>query len=129
MEFFQLTAFFRLYYRYDPARLAMCTSTIHALLHIADYIEAAGPVWCTWAFPMERFCGSLQPAIKSRRFPYASIDNYLVDSAHLMIIKLQYDLADELSLRSNPVDKGVCIPGCEYSHKSRAWHYLLRTFD
>jgi hypothetical protein len=112
---YSLIIYSRLYYRRDPSRAAMCPSTIHSLLHIADYIEAAGPVWCTWAFPMERFCGSLQLAIKSRRFPYASMDNYLVDSAHLMIIKLRKNLGRELSLRSDPIERGVCIPGCAYS--------------
>jgi hypothetical protein len=104
--------FYRIYYKHDPARLALCPSTLHALLHIADYIEATGPVWCTWAFPMERFCSSIQPAIKSRRFPYASIDSWLVDSAHLMIIKLRFGLSDELSLLPKRIDQGICIPGC-----------------
>lgn len=47
---------------------------------------------------MERFCGSLQPAIKSRRYPYASIDNYIVATAQLSQIKLRYNLTQELSL-------------------------------
>jgi hypothetical protein len=107
----------------------MCPSTIHSLLHIADYIEMAGPVWCTWAFPMERFCGSLQLAIKSRRFPYASMDNYLVDSAHLMIIKLRYNLGRELSLRSDPVERGICIPGCAYHARTHRPHAHLACID
>ncbi|KIJ63910.1 hypothetical protein HYDPIDRAFT_66912, partial [Hydnomerulius pinastri MD-312] len=60
------------------------------LLHIADSIKATGPVWTSWAFPMERFCGSLQPAIKSRRYPYASIDNFAVNSARLTQLQLLY---------------------------------------
>jgi hypothetical protein len=116
----------RLYYKCDPKRAAMCPSTIHSLLHIADYIEIAGPVWCNWAFPMERFCGRLRLAIKNRRFPYVNMDNYLVDSAHLAIIKLLYGLSDELSLRSKPVEKGVCIPGCQYLDEY-CWAYTDRT--
>ncbi|KAF7349606.1 hypothetical protein MSAN_01686300 [Mycena sanguinolenta] len=36
-------------------RLPICPLTIHALLHIADSIKFTGPVWCYWAFPMERY--------------------------------------------------------------------------
>ncbi|KAK0221124.1 hypothetical protein EDD85DRAFT_960290 [Armillaria nabsnona] len=45
----------RIYYQYSPERLSMCTLNIHALLHVADNIEASGPVWAYWAFPMEHF--------------------------------------------------------------------------
>jgi hypothetical protein len=81
---------FRIYYQHNPARLPLCLSTIHALLHIADDIEAMGPVWCYWAFPMERFCGSLLPAIKSRRHPFSSIDARTRDLAALSMIKMIY---------------------------------------
>ncbi|KAJ6592451.1 hypothetical protein B0H19DRAFT_1204792 [Mycena capillaripes] len=82
----------KLYYQYSPSRLSTCPLTIHALLHIADGIEAAGPVWAYWAFPMERFCGRLQPCIKSRRFPFASIDGHVVAMAQLSIVKVQHAL-------------------------------------
>jgi hypothetical protein len=98
-----------MYYKRDPARLAMCPVTIHALLHIADNIEATGPVWCTWAFPMERFCGRVQTCIKSRCFPYSNIDSWLVDSTHLLMIKLQYNIFDELLLSSPPLEHGICL--------------------
>ncbi|KII93390.1 hypothetical protein PLICRDRAFT_69550, partial [Plicaturopsis crispa FD-325 SS-3] len=60
------------------------------LLHIADSIEFSGPMWASWAFPMERFCGLLQPAIRSRRFPWASIDEHVVATARLSHIKIKY---------------------------------------
>lgn len=73
--------------------------TIHALLHIADYIEATGPVWTSWAFAMERFCGRLQPAVKSRRYAYASIAKYILDDARLTQVQLVHNLTGELLLR------------------------------
>ncbi|KDQ52461.1 hypothetical protein JAAARDRAFT_138848 [Jaapia argillacea MUCL 33604] len=88
------------YYQGQPSRLSACPLTIHALLHIADSIEASGPVWTSWAFPMERYCGHLQPAIKSRRFPYACIDRHVLHSARLVQIKLVYNLRQELSLKA-----------------------------
>ena len=58
-----------------------------------------GPVWCYWAFPMERYCGILRPAIRSRRFPYASLDRFITESAQLTQIKAVYNLSQELSLQ------------------------------
>ncbi|KIJ63231.1 hypothetical protein HYDPIDRAFT_59200, partial [Hydnomerulius pinastri MD-312] len=60
------------------------------LLHIADSIEECGPVWTSWAFPMERFCGRLQPIIKSKRYPDASIARYLINDARLSQASLIY---------------------------------------
>ena len=86
--------------------MSTCPLTIHALLHIADSITAMGPVWCYWAFPMERHCGHLKPAIRSRRFPYASLDRHVLEDAQLTHIKAFYNLADELSLcPENPSKK------------------------
>jgi hypothetical protein len=106
----------RIYYQLSPNRLAMCTLTIHALLHIADSIEASGPVWASWAFPTERHCGSLIPAIKSRRFPFPSLDRYVTELAQLTQAKIQYNLEDVLSLRA---PKGNVVglfssPACEF---------------
>ena len=76
----------------------MCPLTIHALLHIAPSIRATGPVWASWEFPIERFCGLLIPAVKNRRFPYASLSNYAVDVAQLKQIALTYNLDETLAL-------------------------------
>ena len=87
----------RVYYQHNPSHLSACPMTIHALLHITDSIQANGLVWCYWAFPMEHYCRQLQPAIWSRRFPYASIDWYMVEDAQLTQIKVVHDLYQELS--------------------------------
>ncbi|KAG6837151.1 hypothetical protein H0H93_013741 [Arthromyces matolae] len=89
-----------IYYEHDVERLSACPVTVHALLHIADSIKSAGPVWCYWAYPMERYCGQLQPTIKSRRFPYASIDRYVTEEAQLTQIKVTHDLFEKLALRA-----------------------------
>ncbi|KDQ53412.1 hypothetical protein JAAARDRAFT_137326 [Jaapia argillacea MUCL 33604] len=94
-----VTTYERFYYQSHPSRLPACPVTIHTLLHIADSIEASGPVWVSWAFPMERYCGYLQPAIKSRCFPYACIDQHVLNLARLAHIKLVYNLKQELSLK------------------------------
>jgi hypothetical protein len=90
-----------------------CTLPIHTLLHIADDIEAMGPVWAYWAFPMERFCGAIARANKSRRYPYSSINRHVLQVAQLSQIKLTYGLTEELDLaeqRSN-LATGVNYPG------------------
>ncbi|KAL7280964.1 hypothetical protein ACG7TL_005913 [Trametes sanguinea] len=91
--------FERLYYQYDPERLSMCPLTLHALLHIGDSMEDIGPVWATWEFPTERYCGILIPAVKSRRYPYASLNQYALDLAQLSQIAMRYGIEQELSLR------------------------------
>ncbi|KAF7290216.1 hypothetical protein MIND_01335100 [Mycena indigotica] len=73
----------KFYYQYDPARLSTYTLTIHALLPIPDAILSAGPQWCYSAYPMERYCGRLQPRIRSRTFPWASLDRYVLELAQL----------------------------------------------
>jgi|ERR1700721_1972448 hypothetical protein len=105
----------RMYYQYSPQRLSTCPLTIHALLHIADSIKANGPVWAYWAFPMERFCGRLQLAITSRRFPFSSIDRYVINSSRLNQCKLIYNLAHELDLispHSGTVQGELRCPKC-----------------
>lgn len=106
----------RLYYQYNPRRVALCPLTIHALLHIADFIEAIGPVWACWAFPMERFCGKLLTKIRNRRFPWSNIDAYLLGAAQLSQIKLRFNLEDELRLRPKKGDLTTAHfshPDCE----------------
>lgn len=90
----------RLYYLNKALRLRACTLPLHALLHIADDIETMGPVWCYWAFPMERYCGALARAHKSLRYPYESINRYVLQVAQLSQIKLSYGLTDALDLRA-----------------------------
>lgn len=59
-----------------------------------------GPVWCYWAFPMERYCGALARANKSRRFPFKSINRRVLQVSQLSQIKLSYGLTDALDLRT-----------------------------
>ncbi|KAF7964582.1 hypothetical protein HWV62_5467 [Athelia sp. TMB] len=79
--------------------MSTCPLTVHALLHIAESIKIMGPVWCYWAFPMERYCGSLQPAIRNRRRPYASLDHYALEVAQLTQIGNIYNISDVLTLK------------------------------
>jgi hypothetical protein len=90
-----------------------CTLPIHALLHIADNIEAMGPVWAYWAFPMERFCGAIAWANKSQRYPYSSINRHVLQVAQLSQIKLMYGLTEKLDLAEQRFNlaSGVKYPG------------------
>ena len=66
---------------------------------------------------MERYFGSLQPAIRSHRFPYASIDRYVVEDAQLTQIKVVYNCAEELALRPprHAATRAYSSPFCEYT--------------
>jgi hypothetical protein len=85
--------FNRLYYQYQEDRLPTCPLTIHALLHLPDYIRRAGPLWASWAFVMERFCGHLLvPAVKNRIRPYENLDNYVQQCAQMQIVVRVFDM-------------------------------------
>ncbi|KAJ3912076.1 hypothetical protein F5877DRAFT_93663 [Lentinula edodes] len=116
-----VTEYEKLYYQYDTERVSACPLTIHGLLHIPDALEEIGPVWTHWAFPMQRYCGHLQPAIKSRRHPFVAIDNYIVLQAQLLQIKLIYGVEDDLSL------KPPCslLPAKHFAHPDYPYCILL----
>ncbi|KAB5587991.1 hypothetical protein CTheo_8568 [Ceratobasidium theobromae] len=80
------------YYQYDTARLPACPLTIHAILHIPFYLRQTGPLWASWAFVMERFCGHLVPAVKNRIRPYDHLDNYVQRHAQMQIVSVVYNL-------------------------------------
>ncbi|KAJ7701405.1 hypothetical protein B0H17DRAFT_924520, partial [Mycena rosella] len=68
-----------------------------------------------WAYPMEQFCGSLLPAIKSRRHPWASIDHRILELAQLFQLKAVYSLSTSLDLRHRrKLEKsGMALTACE----------------
>ncbi|CCO35814.1 hypothetical protein BN14_09934 [Rhizoctonia solani AG-1 IB] len=80
------------YYQYEATRLPTCPLTIHALLHMPHTIRKAGPLWTSWAFVMERFCGHLLPAVKNRTRPYEHLDNYVQRRAQMQVVSLKYNL-------------------------------------
>jgi hypothetical protein len=73
-----------------------------------------GLVWAYRAFPMEWYCGEIGHHIKSRRFPYAAINKYIISRPQLTQVTLLYGLHDQLSLcppRSH--DKNLQLPLCK----------------
>jgi hypothetical protein len=106
-----------MFYQYDESRLSTCPLTIHALLHIADGIDAAGPVWCYWSFAMERFCGAITRGNKNRANPYTSLDRRVRDVAQLQMVKVKFGLLETLSLRQpkGELDEDAdTFDGCVY---------------
>jgi len=65
---------------------------------------------------MERFCGSIQPAIKNRCYSYASMSKHVTDEARLTQVQLLYNLQDELSFRANPHPRQCFV------HSNCTWH-------
>lgn len=101
----------RIFYQCDPERISTCPVTIHSLLHVADGIEAAGPVWTYWSFVMERYCGFLKrDGVRNRRKPYASLDNRVRHVAQLNTTKIRYNLVDLLSLTGPAKGDGEVFP-------------------
>lgn len=92
-----LTRACRIYYQYDARRMQTCPVNVHYLLHVADSIQYIGPVWCYWAFPMERYCSFIGASVKSRRFPYTNLARRIRDVAQLQVIRDLYGLHGSLS--------------------------------
>ncbi|EUC62864.1 transposase family Tnp2 protein [Rhizoctonia solani AG-3 Rhs1AP] len=82
----------QIYYQFDEERLQTCPVNLHYLLHVVDSIEFLGPIWCYWTYPMERFCSYIGSSVKSRRYPYANIDQRVLNRARLQIILWRYRL-------------------------------------
>ncbi|KAF8597432.1 hypothetical protein BDV93DRAFT_413351, partial [Ceratobasidium sp. AG-I] len=59
-------------------------------LHMPYYIRQTGPLWASWAFIMERFCGHLLPAVKSAVRPYKNLDNDVQRSMQMQIVSVLY---------------------------------------
>ena len=95
--------YIRIYYQYDVEQLSTCTLTIHGLLHLCDNIRFCGPVWTTWTFWMERYCGYLQAGLQSKTHPWENLNNHVLHKAYIEQIDIFFNLDNELnvSLASN----------------------------
>ncbi|KAJ7652366.1 hypothetical protein DFH06DRAFT_1418733 [Mycena polygramma] len=96
----------RYYYQYREDRLCACPTVIHGLIHTVPGIRYCGPAWATWTFYMEHYCGFLKSRLRSRKFPWANLNNTVLNYAYLEQIGARYDLTDELAIygrrRSGP---------------------------
>ncbi|CUA70931.1 Elongator complex protein 1 [Rhizoctonia solani] len=112
----------KLYYQKTTSGLRACTLPVHSLLHIADDISLMGPVWCYWAFPMERFCGALSRTTISRRFPNESLNEIVAQVAQLAQLKHIYGLSDELNLEARHSN---CATGTRYPTIDKIYDELV----
>jgi hypothetical protein len=104
----------RFYYRNEECRLSVCTLTLHGLLHVVRDIRNCGPVWTTWTFFMERFCGILQSGLHSRSQPWANLDNWVLQMTYIGQLGARYDLQAELAIYGQRSGDGP-------SHHERAY--------
>ena len=107
----------RYYYQYNITRLPACTSCVHALLHLPMDIRRTGPVWINWSFVMERYCGTIVRAVKSRSKPYTALSRRLLHQAQIAQIKLQFGLEEELDFSDRVEEvstKEHVYAECEY---------------
>ncbi|EIN12015.1 hypothetical protein PUNSTDRAFT_63385 [Punctularia strigosozonata HHB-11173 SS5] len=100
-------------------RLAICTLPIHGLLHLIDGFLFCGPGWTTWTFYMERFCGYLKDALRSRSQPWSNLNNRILQLAYLNKLAILYTIDDD---DIAGVDRGLILskgehiyPNCELS--------------
>ena len=118
-------AYSRYYYQYREDRLSTCLLTVHGLLHIANDIRVCGPMWASWTFYLERYCGKLQEALHSRVYPWSNLNSWILRTSYLQTLAVRYDIEDELSVVGTHADDGPrrnerSYPGCA----SVNWHLL-----
>ncbi|KAG8734373.1 hypothetical protein FRC10_011753 [Ceratobasidium sp. 414] len=89
-----VTEYKRYYFQYEAHRLPACPLMIHAILHIPFYIRRSGPLWASWSFVMERFCGHLLPAVKNRVRPYEHMDNYVQRRAQMRVVSCIHNMPE-----------------------------------
>jgi len=85
------------YYQYKEDRLSVCTLVIHGLLHITNDIHNCRPIWSTWTFWIERFCGMLQRGLHSLSHPWSNLDKHTLHMTYLGQLSARYNLTDELA--------------------------------
>lgn len=91
----------------------MCPLTVHGLLHIPDDIVQSGPCCYNWSFLVERWCGSLAPAIKSKVKPFVCLAMRQLHLAQLNIIQARYNLGKTFSVNSRTVNVKAPFDECE----------------
>jgi hypothetical protein len=67
---------------------------------------------------MERFCGRIKPAVKSKKHPFTSVARRMRDLAQLNQIKIIYGLATELDLdvHDGNENSSSVVPACTLFH-------------
>lgn len=78
--------------------MSACPLTIHGLLHVCQDIRFCGPSWTTWTFFMERYCGFLKCGLRSKRFPWANLNNRVLNYSYMEQIGVRYNLSEELAI-------------------------------
>lgn len=109
--------YIRYYYQYREDRLCACPLVVHGLLHTVPDIRFCGPSWTTWTFYMERYCGFLKTRLRSRKFPWANLNNTVLSYAYLEQLGVRYDLSDELAIfgrrKTGPSQSEKTFDHCE----------------
>ncbi|KAJ7642387.1 hypothetical protein DFH06DRAFT_1097627 [Mycena polygramma] len=88
------------YYQYDEARLCACPLTLHGLVHVPDNLLFCGPGWTTWTFWVERYCGFLKGALRSKKSPWSNLSNITLQRAYLEQLDARFDVTEEIASRS-----------------------------
>jgi hypothetical protein len=133
--------YFREYYQNDDQRLAACKINFHYLSHVADSIKYCGPSWTHWQFPMERFCGILQPLVKSRIRPYSNLANTLTLLQQFYMLpffsiskaifkeKPQKQWSKERVFSTEEHEEEFYSPSKQYSLPTQEYNHLIKFYN
>lgn len=68
----------KLFYDGDRNRVSVCTSQLHALLHVAENIRQLGPSFVSWQYGLERYVGQMEQRTTSKSQQGASLQNSML---------------------------------------------------
>ncbi|KIK88626.1 hypothetical protein PAXRUDRAFT_84142, partial [Paxillus rubicundulus Ve08.2h10] len=49
-----------------------------------------GPIWTSWTFAMEHYCGFLRAGLRSKHFPWSNLNKCVLHMAYLGQLKVKY---------------------------------------
>lgn len=87
-----------IYYQGIEENLAICTSQLHALLHVATTVRALGPTFVSWQFGLERYAGKIEPLTTSKSQLNVSLYNGLEMLEQLRYVRLLYNIESSRSV-------------------------------
>ena len=117
-----------IYYQDHANCLAICTTQLHGLAHVADNIRYLGPAHVTWQFSLERFVGTLERLATSKARISRSMYNSLQYLEHVKYARELYPVKAPCKAwrTQNHLEQEVFEDGSVIARVSRA---LPQVFD
>lgn len=96
-----------IYYQDIEGNLAICTSQLHALLHVGATVRALGPTFVSWQFGLERYAGQIKHLTTSKSQLNVSLYNGLEMLEQLRYVRLLYNIESSRPINASRLSKEI----------------------